>query len=82
VLTTRLPLATLLAYAAPSLGFGFMTMLVNTYFMKYATDVLAIPAAAMGGILLASRGWDALADPAAGYLRSHAHALLAAAGPG
>jgi GPH family glycoside/pentoside/hexuronide:cation symporter len=59
---------TLLAYAAPGLGFGFMTMLVNTYFMKYATDVLAIPAATMGGILLVSRAWDALADPAAGYL--------------
>jgi GPH family glycoside/pentoside/hexuronide:cation symporter len=59
---------TLLAYAAPSLGFGFMTMLVNTYFMKYATDVLAVPAATMGGILLASRAWDAVADPAAGYL--------------
>jgi GPH family glycoside/pentoside/hexuronide:cation symporter len=58
----------LLTYAAPALGFGFMTMLVNTYFMKFSTDVLAIPAATMGGILLASRAWDAVADPIAGYL--------------
>jgi GPH family glycoside/pentoside/hexuronide:cation symporter len=64
----RLSRTTLLRYAAPGLGFGFMTMLVNTYFMKYATDVLAIPAALMGGILLASRAWDAVADPVAGYL--------------
>jgi glycoside/pentoside/hexuronide:cation symporter, GPH family len=64
----RLPLATLLVYAAPGLGFGFMTLLVSTYFMKYATDVLAIPAAAMGGLLLLSRTGDALIDPLAGYL--------------
>jgi Na+/melibiose symporter-like transporter len=48
----RLPLATLLTYAAPGIGFGFMTLMVSTWFMKYATDVLAIPAATIGGILL------------------------------
>jgi GPH family glycoside/pentoside/hexuronide:cation symporter len=64
----RLPLATLLTYAAPGIGFGFMTLMVSTWFMKYATDVLAIPAATIGGILLLSRAWDAVADPVAGYL--------------
>ena len=64
----RLPLARLLIYAAPGLGFGFMTLLISTWFMKFATDVLAIPAATMGGILLLSRAWDAVADPVAGYL--------------
>ena len=72
----KLARRTLLAYAAPSLGFGFMTMLVNTYFMKYATDVLAIPAAAMGGILLLSRAWDAVADPVAGYLSDRTRSRL------
>jgi GPH family glycoside/pentoside/hexuronide:cation symporter len=69
----RLPLATLVAYAAPGLGFGFMMMMVSTYFMKYATDVLAIPAATMGGILLLSRAWDAVVDPVAGYLSDRTH---------
>jgi GPH family glycoside/pentoside/hexuronide:cation symporter len=64
----KLPLRTLLTYAAPGIGFGFMTLLVSTYFMKFATDVLAIPAATVGGILLLSRAWDAVADPVAGYL--------------
>ncbi len=64
----RLSLRTLLTYAAPGLGFGFMTLLVSTYFMKFTTDVLAIPAVTMGGILLLSRAWDAFADPVAGYL--------------
>jgi GPH family glycoside/pentoside/hexuronide:cation symporter len=45
-----------------------MTLMVSTYFMKHATDVLAIPAATMGAILLFSRAWDAVADPVAGYL--------------
>ncbi|HVH06225.1 MAG TPA: MFS transporter [Myxococcota bacterium] len=63
-----LSLARLAAYAAPGIGFGFITLLVGTYFMKYATDVLGIPAAAMGAILLGSRLWDAVADPVAGYL--------------
>jgi len=69
----RLPLRTLLTYAAPGLGFGFMTLLISTYFMKFATDVLAIPTATMGGILLLSRAWDAIADPVAGYLSDRTH---------
>ena len=65
---TRLPMRGLLVYAAPGIGFGFMTLLISTYFMKFSTDVLAIPAATIGGILLVSRAWDAVADPLAGYL--------------
>jgi GPH family glycoside/pentoside/hexuronide:cation symporter len=72
----RLSRVALLTYAAPALGFGFMTMLVNTYFMKFSTDVLAIPAATMGGILLASRAWDAVADPIAGYLSDRTRTRL------
>jgi GPH family glycoside/pentoside/hexuronide:cation symporter len=63
-----LSFARLAGYAAPGIGFGFMTLLFGTYLMKYATDVLGISAATMGVILLASRGWDAVADPVAGYL--------------
>jgi GPH family glycoside/pentoside/hexuronide:cation symporter len=72
----KLARKTLVTYAAPALGFGFMTMLVNTYFMKFATDALAIPAATMGGILLASRAWDAVADPIAGYLSDRTRTRL------
>jgi sugar (glycoside-pentoside-hexuronide) transporter len=66
----------LVAYAAPGAGFGFVTLLVGTYFMKYATDVLAIPAAAMGAILLGLRAWDAIADPVAGYLSDRTRTRL------
>jgi GPH family glycoside/pentoside/hexuronide:cation symporter len=69
----RLPLATLLVYAAPGLGFGFMTLMVGTYLMKHATDVIGVPAATMGGILLLSRVWDAVVDPVAGFLSDRTH---------
>ena len=72
----RLPLAKLVTYAAPGLGFGFMTLMVSTYFMKFATDVLAIPAATIGAILLVSRAWDAVADPVAGYLSDRTRTRL------
>lgn len=69
----KLSRAALLVYAAPGLGFGFMTLMFSTWFMKYATDVLAIPAATIGAILLLSRAWDAVADPVAGYLSDRTH---------
>jgi GPH family glycoside/pentoside/hexuronide:cation symporter len=68
-----IPSRTLLAYAAPAVGFGFSSMLVGTYLMKHATDVLAIAPATMGAILLASRLWDAVADPIAGFLSDRTH---------
>lgn len=55
-------------YSAPRIGFGIMGILFGTYLMKFATDVLLIAPAAMGTILAASRLWDAVSDPMAGYL--------------
>ena len=45
-----------------------MGTLFATYLMKFSTDVLAIAPAAMGTIIFASRLWDAISDPMAGYL--------------
>jgi GPH family glycoside/pentoside/hexuronide:cation symporter len=72
----RIPSRTLLAYAAPAIGFGFSSMLVGTYLMKHATDVLAIAPATMGAILLGSRLWDGFADPIAGFLSDRTHTRL------
>ena len=55
-------------YAAPPIGMGYMFCLVSLYLLKFSTDVLGISAAVMGFILGASRVWDAISDPLAGFL--------------
>ena len=64
----RLPLSVILMYCLPTVGCGFMFLLVGLYLMKFATDVLLIAPAAMGTIFGLSRIWDAISDPVAGYL--------------
>ncbi len=56
------------AFSFPAVAFGIMSLLFGTYLMKFATDVLLIAPAAMGSIIAASRLWDAVSDPLAGYL--------------
>ncbi|MFP8878567.1 MAG: MFS transporter [Myxococcota bacterium] len=73
---TRLPFATLVNYSAPTLGVGFMFLLVNLYLMKFSTDVLLIAPAAMGLIFGLSRLWDAISDPIAGYLSDRTNTRL------
>lgn len=64
----RLPTSTIVAYTLPTVGAGFMFLLVNLYLMKFSTDVLLIAPATMGTIFGLSRIWDAISDPIAGYL--------------
>ena len=63
-------------YVAPTFGLGFMFLMIGIYLMKFATDVLGMSAAAMGGILLFARVWDAFADPVAGYLSDRTNTRL------
>ena len=63
-----LTLALIWTYAAPGIGFRLMGLLFATYLMKFATDVLLIAPAVMGSLIAASRLWDAVSDPMAGYL--------------
>ena len=63
----KLPLSTILTYCLPTVGAGFMFLLINLYLMKFSTDVLLIAPATMGTIFGLSRLWDAISDPIAGY---------------
>jgi len=63
----RLPLSTIFTYCLPTIGSGFMFLLVGLYLMKFSTDVLLIAPATMGTIFGLSRIWDAVSDPIAGY---------------
>jgi GPH family glycoside/pentoside/hexuronide:cation symporter len=64
----RLPVTTLLTYALPTAGMGFMFYLAVLYLMKFSTDVLLIAPATVATILGISRVIDAITDPLAGYL--------------
>lgn len=64
----KLPLATILSFCVPTFGVGFMFFLVGLYLTPFATDVLLISPAAIGGIFMVSRLWDAISDPIAGFL--------------
>ncbi|MCA9513173.1 MAG: MFS transporter [Myxococcales bacterium] len=60
--------ATVVAYGVPAFGVMAATTLFYAYFVKYATDVLLVPAGAMGALYLANRVWDAVTDPLVGHL--------------
>ncbi len=64
----RVPWKTVIAYGAPGTGAGYMYLLLGLYVMKFSTDVLLIAPVVMGLIFSASRVWDAISDPLAGYL--------------
>jgi GPH family glycoside/pentoside/hexuronide:cation symporter len=63
-------------YNAPTVGIGYMFFLVNIYLMAFSTDVLLVPASAMGLIFGLSRIWDAVTDPLAGYLSDRTSSRL------
>ncbi len=64
----RLSLGVIWAFSLPRIGFGIMGLLFGTYLMKFSTDVLLIAPAVMGSLIAASRLWDAVSDPLAGFL--------------
>jgi len=55
-------------YGLPAVAIGYMFLLLTTYVLKYATDVLLIAPAVMGTIFGLARIWDAVTDPVVGYL--------------
>jgi GPH family glycoside/pentoside/hexuronide:cation symporter len=64
--STPLPLRTLVLYALPGAGVSFIYTLFLVTYLKFATDKLLISPFAMGGIYLAAKIWNALADPLVG----------------
>ena len=64
----RIPTSNILIYASPAFGVFMAGMLVNFYLLKFSTDVLLIAPATIGFLLLIARFWDAVTDPAAGWL--------------
>jgi GPH family glycoside/pentoside/hexuronide:cation symporter len=64
----RVPLAKKMAYAAPAFFLAVVGIPVYVYIPKFYTDVVGINIAALGYILFSVRLFDAVTDPALGYL--------------
>jgi len=57
-----------LAYAAPAFALAVVGIPIYVYVPKFYSDVVGVPLATLGALLLAVRLFDALSDPAIGYL--------------
>jgi glycoside/pentoside/hexuronide:cation symporter, GPH family len=71
-----IPGTTLLAYAVPASGLGFMFFMALLYLMIFSTDVLMMAPATVTLILGISRILDAVTDPLAGYLSDRTRSRL------
>jgi GPH family glycoside/pentoside/hexuronide:cation symporter len=56
------------AYAAPGLSLAVVGIPLYVYIPKFYTDVVGVPIAILGHIVLAARLLDGILDPAVGYL--------------
>ena len=71
-----LRLGAVLRYALPAAPTGFAALLIQIYFLKYATDVLLLGPAALGWVIGLARVWDAVCDPAIGHLSDRTRSRL------
>jgi len=67
-MSVRLPWTVRLAYAMPALALSVVGIPVYVYLPKFYTDIIGVPATAVGAILLAIRLLDAVTDPLEGFI--------------
>ena len=72
----RVPLRRLLIYGAPAMPVWFAFMLQSVFLVNFAVDTLLIAPAVISTIYGASRLWDAVSDPIAGYLSDRTRSRL------
>lgn len=66
--SAKVPPLKKIAYAAPAFALAVVGIPVYVYLPKFYTDVVGVDIAALGTILASVRVFDALTDPAMGYL--------------
>lgn len=64
----KVPFISKLAYGFGDVGCNFSWMFVSNFLMIFYTDVFGISMAAVSGLMLFSRVWDAINDPIVGGL--------------
>ncbi len=66
--TSRVPLLKKIAYAVPAFFLAVVGIPIYVYIPKFYTDVVGVDIAILGYILFSVRIFDAVTDPALGYL--------------
>lgn len=66
----RLPWATRLGYGTGDIGFNLYWTTSSLFLLLFYTDVAGLPPATAGWVFAAALVWDAITDPAMGYLAS------------
>lgn len=60
-------------YGTGFFGYGFITQMITSYFVFYATVLLKLPGSLVGLVFALSVIWDAVSDPIMGYLSDHTY---------
>ena len=63
-------------FGAPIVGAAYLLFFIQFYLLKFATDVLLLPAAAVGAIFGLGKLWDAVSDPLVGTLSDRTRSRL------
>jgi Na+/melibiose symporter-like transporter len=66
--TRQVPIGTKIRYGLGELGMNLKNEVVNRYLMFFYADTLHVGPAAVGLMMLLGNAWDAVTDPAMGYL--------------
>lgn len=65
---SKLSTKTLLSYSLPAFPLALLGLTFYVFLPKYYADVIGVPLSSLGVIIILSRIWDALIDPAVGVL--------------
>ena len=71
----KIPLISKIAYGMGDVGCNFSWMFVGNFLMIFYTDVCGISMAAVSLLMLVSRFWDAINDPAGNCCGARADVL-------
>lgn len=61
----------MIGYGMGFFGYGFVTQMISSYFVFYATAVLMLPGSFIGTLVAISIIWDAVSDPIMGFISDH-----------
>jgi GPH family glycoside/pentoside/hexuronide:cation symporter len=67
----RLSLKTLLSYNSSMIGLNGMSTMISVHLMIFYTDIILMGSHIVGFVMFLAQVWDAITDPALGYLSDH-----------